>query len=136
MFLILFISIYKKNKVLQGSKLPNNFKHSQAFIMGSSGHWKMLNLLIFILDTDGTTGCLMNNTWCQGVWHQTDEAGPHNYPRICARTFGERLKAHFRYLPQFMTMSRPQVTIPVWKISPLWVGNHTALPGLVDYSVI
>ena len=42
--------------------------------MASSGLWKMLYLLIFILAKDGTIGCVMNDTWCQMVWEKIADA--------------------------------------------------------------
>ena len=42
----------------------------------------MLYSQIIILNTDGTIGCEMNDTWCQMMWYQTEVAGPHTYPQL------------------------------------------------------
>ena len=48
--------------------------------LASSGLWNMLYIPIFILTTDGTIGCTMNNNWDQMVCHQIFDLGPHTYP--------------------------------------------------------
>ena len=30
--------------------------------------------------------CAIFDTWCQNVWHQTDDEGPHTYPMLCIDT--------------------------------------------------
>ena len=40
----------------------------------------MLYSSIFLFITDGTIGCVMSDTWCQVVWHQSVDAGQHTYP--------------------------------------------------------
>ena len=52
------------------------------------------------------------------------------------KTFWERLKEHFRSPSTSMTMIIPQVIISVWTISPLWVGNHTTLLGLIKGAML
>ena len=48
--------------------------------MPSSGLWE--NIPKLILTKDGTIDGAVSCTWCQNVWHQTDEAGPHYYPML------------------------------------------------------
>ena len=59
------MDIYKKNIVIQGSKYQNDevqtsFHHEDN--MATSGLWKLLHLPIFILNENGTSGCVMSET--------------------------------------------------------------------------
>ena len=42
-----------------------------------------------ILTMDGPIACAMSGIWCQNVWHQTDNAGPHIYPMLSVNTVSE-----------------------------------------------
>ena len=50
--------------------------------MASSGLWENVIFTKMVLTIDSTIGCVMSSTWCQNVWHQSDDAGPHTYPML------------------------------------------------------
>ena len=97
--------------------------------MGIQVHFKggytIRSLLVVLKDKD-------NITEKNGIIDRYSVIGYEEYTGESARTLGEGFKEHLRVLSAFMTMPRPQVTLPGWTVSPLWVESHNIARTIME----